>query len=416
MLIENDTARMTQAFWSGAQQRRRAQGRAVVWVVAAIVVAVTALYMALIPWHSLDADHWFVPWLDHIIVHGPAQSLARPMEIDTDGASGFANYNPPYMYALVLGSMLSPILDSLTIIKLVAIGGAVFCALCLYVLIRQFVSPHRAILCAAAFLLLPTVVLNGAAWGQTDTIYAGLLAVVVAAAVANAWGLMLLAFGAAMAFKLPAVFIGPFLLYVVIAYRVAVWKWLLAPLAYGLLMIPAALAGRSISDLAGIYLDQADTYRWLSMNVPNPWLYIQHFHLMPYEQGVLLGLALAATVGLGLASLALRWRLADADLVLLAVASVALMPFLLPKMHDRYFFPADMMTYAFAVIRPGRRSILAAVCVQLGSVGAYSAIIFGFRAGTYLGAVSMSLAVALILFELAAILRNAASSSAAYRA
>ena len=374
--------------------------------VLGILVLAAAVHLALIPWHSQDASHWFVPWLDQIIRHGPVRSLAEPMQVGTDGAAGFANYNPPYLYMLALGSLLSPVLDELTIVKVVAVGGALLCAGCLHTLVRPFVTRRRAALCAAAFLMLPTVALNAAAWGQTDAVYAGLLALVVAAATTETWGLMMLAFGAAVAFKLPAAFIGPFLLYVCVAYRVPVWTVLLAPLAYALSILPACLAGRSMADLASIYLDQAGTYRWLSMNVPNPWAFVQYLHLMTYDQGVPIGVALAAAAGLAIAGLALRWRLAGADLVLLAVASVTLMPFLLPKMHDRYFFPADLLTYALAVIRPRRQTVMAAAAVQLGSLGAYSSILFGFRAGTFLGALLIGCALVIIVLELARTLRR----------
>ena len=374
--------------------------------VLGILAVTVALYVALIPWRSLDASHWFVPWLDQIVVQGPVRSLAQPMQVGTDGAAGFANYNPPYLYLLVLGSVLSPFLGELTIVKLVATGGALFCAGCLHVLIRPLVSRQRAALAAAGLLLLPTVALNAAAWGQTDTIYAGLLALVVAAAMAQAWSPMMLAFGAALAFKLPAAFIGPFLLYVCWAYRVPVWHLLLAPLAYALSLVPACLAGRPVSELATVYLDQAGTYRWLSMNAPNPWAFIQHLGLMPYEQGVPIGLAAAGLAGLAIASLARSGRLAGGQLLLLAAASVTLMPFLLPKMHDRYFFPADLLTYALAVVQPRRRTVLLAAAVQLGSLGAYSSILFGFHLGTFLGTLSIGFALVVIALELASAFRS----------
>ncbi len=367
---------------------------------AGMLVLASAVYLLMIPWHSLDADHWFVPWLDHIIAYGPVSSLGHPMEINTDGANGSANYNPPYLYLLALGSYASPFLDSLTIIKLVSIGGAMMCAGCVFCLTRVFVSRQRAVLAAAGFLLLPTVALNSAAWGQTDTIYTGLMLLTIAAALNEAWIPMMLAFGAALAFKLPAAFIGPFVLYVVISRPVPLWAVFAVPAAYLASLFPAWLAGRPIQDLAAVYLDQAETYRWLSMNVPNPWSFIQHLHLIAYDQGVVIGLMAAAVAGLGIAALSLRWRLAGADLLLLAMASATIMPYLLPKMHDRYFFPADALTYVFAVVRPRRWSIVVAVAVELGSLGAYASLLFGFRVGTFLGALSITLALVVIGVQL----------------
>ena len=376
--------RATPAAWPGA-----------VLVAGAAVV----LYLFLAPWHSLDADHWFVPWLDQMVRRGPWQALGQTMQVETAGAAGFANYNPPYLYLLALASLLSPALGSLAIVKLVAISGILLCAACVLALTRQFLPIHQAALASASVLLLPTVALNGAGWGQTDAIYAGLLVLAVAGATAGNWVLLMLAFGSALAFKLPAIFLGPFVLHVVISRRVPLWTLLLAPVAYLASLLPALLAGQSLHTLMHVYQDQAETYHWLSMKAPNPWSVIQYLALVNYDDGVIIGTACAAACGLGLALLGLRWRLAGNDLLLLATACAVLMPFLLPKMHDRYFFPADVLSYAYAVVAPGRRSIATASAVQLGSLAAYSSILFGLRAGPVLGAAAMTVAAVLIALQ-----------------
>jgi len=40
-------------------------------------------------------------------------------------------------------------------------------------------------------------------------------------------------------------------------------------------------------------------------------------------------------------------------LILLALTSVLVLPFLLPKMHERYFYPADVLSILFAFYYPG---------------------------------------------------------------
>lgn len=381
--------------WPGPAAPRIRPRPQLAWQALALCLAAAGLYALLASWHTQDSDHWFVPWLDQMVDKGAWRSIGQPMRVETEGASGYANYSPPYLYLLALGSLLAPHLAGLAIVKLVAVVGTVFCAACLYALLRRFVAVRSAALAAGVFLLLPTVALNGAGWGQTDAIYSGLLALTVAAAVAGRWRLMMAAFGAAFAFKLQAAFLGPFVLYVVISRRVPFAAWLLAPFAYVLSLVPAWLAGRSLGDLAGVYLEQADTYRWLSMKAPNPWVFIQHFELMGYGQGVLVGTACAAAAGLLIAGLAFRWRLGGSDLLLLAAVSAMLVPFLLPKMHDRYFFPTDVLCFAFAVARPGWRSATVAAAEQFGSLAAYASILFGVQAGPSLGAVSMGGAILL---------------------
>lgn len=217
---------------------------------------------------------------------------------------------------------------------------------------------------------------------------------------------MMTAFAAALAFKAQAVFLGPFILYTVLANRGA---WRAAPLVvpvYAAFLLPAWLAGRPALELATIYLDQANTYRWLSMNAPNPWAFVQVLRLMETSTGLLVGIALAGAAGIALAALALRVRLVGEDLLLLALASATLMPFLMPKMLDRYFFLADILAYALAFLTRERWAVGAATAIQIGSLGAYAAHMAGFLPGRFLGGAAMAVAVVILVRQLARVVRR----------
>ncbi|NKE44146.1 hypothetical protein HB662_05120 [Roseomonas frigidaquae] len=383
------------------------------YALAGILVLVVLSYASLLDWRTSDAEWWFAPWVEHIIQHGTRASLAAPMRIAVEGADGYANYSPPYLYLLALASTASAWLSAFGMVKLVAVAGAVFCAGCVWHLLRALAAPRTALVAAAGTLLLPSMILNAPVWGQTDTIWAGLAALVVSFALRGQWAAMLLAFGAAVAFKLQSIFIAPFLLHVVLSRRVGLRLLPLPLLAYAAMMLPAWLAGRPAWELATVYLEQAGTYRWLSMNAPNPWAFVQYARLMSYETGVLLGTGLTVLAALALGVLSLRWRrLEGADLLLLAVTIAATMPYLLPKMHDRYFFLADILAYALAVCRPRRWTIAVAVLIQLGSVGAYVSHLLDFTMGKYLGAMLIGAALLILLRHLAlalGLLRAAAS-------
>ena len=84
-----------------------------------------------------------------------------------------------------------------------------------------------------------------------------------------------------------------------------------------------------------------------------------------------LGIAAAGLLTLGvLLALFLNRRQAG-DLALLAGGAVLAIgiPFLLPHMHDRYFFLADVLTLILACT--DRRHIPQAALVQVASLGAY---------------------------------------------
>jgi hypothetical protein len=100
-----------------------------------------------------------------------------------------------------------------------------------------------------------------------------------------------------------------------------------------------------------IYTKQSNTFNSLTMNAPNL------YYLLPREW-------LAVIVPLGILITALTilyWSLATAkskialdhtNLIFLAFISAALTPYLLPKMHDRYFYPADILSMVLAFYMP----------------------------------------------------------------
>ena len=129
------------------------------------------------------------------------------------------------------------------------------------------------------------------------------------------------------------------------------WRYFfLSPLVYLVALIPAWLFGRPLDELFLIYIDQANEYDYLSERAPNlyQWIPSQYYSWYP------LGIVFTALVVLGIALLVFKSRVNMTGnlLVYLATFSVLIVPFLLPKMHDRYFFPADVIAVIFAFYFP----------------------------------------------------------------
>lgn len=371
-----------------------------------LIVAMVAA-IAIVEWYylfdfmSVDARYWFIPWLNTIIANGPVDSLARDMPVVLPEANGHGNYAPPYFYLLIAGSVLHPLLAPLTIIKVVAVAGSLLCALCLFLLLTALAPWRIAVAGAAGMLVLPTVTLNATAWGQADAFWSAFVVLAVAAALRERWSAMMIAFGIGMSIKLQAVFLGPFILYMALSRRMPLWTMALPLPAFAAMHVPAWLAGRPAMELAMIYMDQAHTWPYLSMNVPNPWAFIQYFKLMSYPVGTLVGLVIGCAAGLAIGLLAFRRRLEGTDLLLLALTSTALMPYLLPKMSDRYFFAAEILSLALALARPRQWTIAVAALVQLGALGAYAAHLVEFLHGRFIGAILIGAALLIIIAQLA---------------
>ena len=102
-----------------------------------------------------------------------------------------------------------------------------------------------------------------------------------------------------------------------------------------------------------IYPNQMAHYEYkrrLSLNAPNLYQWIPNAYYDFYP----VGMAFTAIVALGIAYFVYKSRVEiTADrLVFLATFSVLIMPYLLPKMHDRYFFPADVIAIILAFYCP----------------------------------------------------------------
>jgi hypothetical protein len=189
-------------------------------------------------------------------------------------------------------------------------------------------------------------------------------------------------FGLALSVKLQAIFIFPLLLVLALC-KWLPWRALLAiPGVYLALDIPALLVGASPGDLLTIYARQTDSYQSLTLGAPNIYQYVTAgadagaWRTVGIGLTGLVVLALTAWVALRRTRqepLRIGWRrpeLTQNRLVLLAAASVIVVPYLLPAMHERYFYLADVFSVLVAFHLP-RRLWYVPVLVQTASFGAY---------------------------------------------
>lgn len=349
---------------------RRASG---VWPA---LVAAAIVYAAFWPLMGRDIVLCYVPWLEHVAHQGPLRALGTP----------FGDYTPPYYYMLTLASPLVGHVPSDDLVKLVSLAGTLLLAGAVLHLARTL-RIDRPELVAAATLLLPGVALNTALMGQCDAMSTAPLVMAVAAAIERRSARMFLWCGIAAAVKAQAVFCAPFFLAMAIQQR-APWRvWLVAPAATLAMFAPAILLGWPLADLLTIYVRQAGFFETLSMNAPNIWAIVQ---LLPLGLP-LTGLANAAALGASAAYAAHFGTRPLGDRAIVAAAALAplIVVGLLPRMHERYFYAADVLVFVWAAASGRRGDWLTAILVQLGSLLAILG--YGSGAGTLvlIGAVAM---------------------------
>jgi Gpi18-like mannosyltransferase len=184
----------------------------------------------------------------------------------------------------------------------------------------------------------------------------------------------MLAFALSFSIKFQAIFFIPFLVILFLKKIIPWWQFLLVPTVYAITCIPAVLMGTSWLDVLTIYLRQTTLFSQLSVNAPNWYIFV------PWEvaePALIIGFVVAfcALAGWIIFPAADKRELTPERMVLLALISVSLTPFVLPKMHERYFYPADALSLIVAFFNPDLWIIPFAF--QLSSGLAYSVYLKG---------------------------------------
>jgi Gpi18-like mannosyltransferase len=367
---------------------------AVVAAALAVVLAVV-IRVELYDFQSSDYRAFVAQWYDFIKANGGFAAMRYQ----------FADYNVPYLYLIaVLTYLPVPVLAG---VKTISVLGDLLLAFFVYKLVAvRYPRDWMPLAAAAVVALLPTVVMNGAMWGQCDSIYAAFGVGGLYFAVRSRPWLACVFFGVALAFKLQVIFLLPVLAVLVLRRKIP-WLALLAiPATVVALDVPALLAGASPAGLLNVYLNQMGEYSQLTLNAANIYQLID----FGTNTGVVRNIAILVTgeavVGLILYAMVNRTLLSAARIVLLGAVFVVLVPFLLPAMHERYFYLADVLSVVAAFYLP-QRLWPVPVLVQFASAFSYVPFLSqgGGRDGTatvpfWILALAMLAALALLLWEL----------------
>ena len=310
-------------------------------LVVVCILAALALRYPLLPIETYDYRFIVSQWYATIVGIGFAA-----LQYD------FSNYNVPYLYLLAAMAALLPDLHSLVAIKAISMFFDFALAYFVYKCVEHKHGSKSVVpvLAGIATLFAPTVVLNSAAWGQADAIYTTFLVACLYFLLAGRQAAALIAFGLAVSFKAQAVFLAPLFLWLIAKGQLR-WRYLAwVPLVYLATLAPAGFVGRPWGDLLLIYVHQADVSPSLSMNFPNLYVWIpeQYYDWWP------LGVVFTACVVLLVTVVVYRSaaRITAELTVFLAAYSALIVPYMLPKMHDRYFFPAEIIAIVLAFYLP----------------------------------------------------------------
>lgn len=380
------------ALWLLWKMRLLRSARAVIVCVLLLALAFCAR-AAVLDYATLDYRDFLARWVDYFRQNGGFDALSRQI----------GNYNIPYLYFLALFSYSS--INDLYLIKLLSIFFDVLLAWACALLLGRFTqSPARRIGVFFTVLMLPTVFLNGALWAQCDSVYVSLALLGVYCALDDRPVLAMVLAALSFGFKLQAVFILP-VFAVLMFYGKLDWKhFFVFPAAYVALVLPAVLLGRPFIETLTLYLDQTGSIgSGLNYNSPSVYSFFQYTLPESYNAlASILGIA-AAVLFMGLVlllCLVFRKRLNERAILGAAALLVLGIPFLLPHMHERYFFAADILflLLAFAAPEYSAGALLAQFASLLGYY-AYLTMRFLLTMDHGAAALVLALIMAMVFFS-----------------
>lgn len=312
-------------------------------IIVGIAVALAVLLRySLLGFESRDFTFYFAPWYATIKQQGFEAFR-----------SSFSNYPPLYLYALYLISVVAPQASALVATKLPSLVSDLVCAwFGARIVGLEYGGDHPASLFAFfAILFAPTVVLNGSFWGQIDSTFTAAMVACLYFLLRKrelpAW----IAFAVAFSIKLQTIFLAPLLLALLVK-RLLSWKYvLLVPIVYILTILPAWFVGRPLSELLTPYVSQVGQFPALVMNAPNLYTWLpQDLYSLLYPAGLIYSVIVVFLFVVIVYKS--RAEVTSSPLIQLAFVSVLIVPYFLPKVHDRYFYPGDVFSILYGFFFP----------------------------------------------------------------
>ena len=307
----------------------------VIFLIAVILVSML-VRVSLYPHQSWDyilcLKEWFISYKENL-----SYTLAHPV----------GDYTAIYNYILAILSLLGN--NSLYLIKTVSVIFDYIGAIVFSLIVFSITDNRKITLIGfAVFLMLPTVILNSSAWAQCDIIYATFILLAFYMILKNKYMLAMVFYSISFSIKLQAIFFLPFLIFLFVKGKIKARYFLFIPAVYCLSNLPMMMFGRSFADCIKTYFLQMNGYSGLVYSAPSLYAF---FNIEESKMLVNTGTLYCIFV-VGFICYLFYEKVGKGEnknLLYLATLLLLVIPYFLPKMHDRYFFLADIFTVLCAL-------------------------------------------------------------------
>jgi len=304
---------------------------------------------------TVDYEVFLQNWFNEIKTNGGFFALKNDLTN--------CDYNFPYLLILVLLTYLP--IKPLWSIKMVSILFDVLLALASMFVVKRLVEKKQKkymFVTYALVLFWPTVVLNSAYWGQCDAIYATFVMVALLKLLDQKYFQSCCFLGIAFSFKMQFMFIVPLYALIFLTDKNLLKKlyYVFAiPVVNLLLCLPVILLRGNIGCAFQAYFTQLGEYSdAIVANFPNVYNLICPSNLQDYIVSVpnailpktmIVILAIIYLVTL-IFFLKNKIKIQGKEIIFVGLWAVVLSTFLLPYMHDRYLYLADVLAILFFLV------------------------------------------------------------------
>ena len=351
--------------------REKPEARVLLFI--GVFTAVTMIArVSMLDFETADYRSFLSGWLDAFRTGGMKQL-----------AEGVGDYNLIYQYFLLIITKVP--LFELYLIKYISVVFDYALAYVMMLAAGRFGGEKAKLPVFLTTMILPTVLVDGACWGQCDSVYVFFVVLCLYMLSTDRPVRSAAALAVAFAFKLQTIFFFPVVLLGLMHKRYKLRHAAVFFAAYVATMIPALIAGKPFMEAVSVYASQSmgQYYDRLTYGAPNLYMFFpmmefsvgQPFKWMRYLPGIdaqarnpyinpdlfpdLQHAALYACVILTLIVVVywlMHWKEITPDMMLdLAMFFAIFLPFVMPKMHERYFFMADLLSVLYAAKYARRR-------------------------------------------------------------
>lgn len=321
-------------------------------------------------WISGDLQQFMIPWSTYFEEHNGFAGIA----------SGPLNCDYPVIYQYILAFLSYLPGSSLAKIKAVSVFFDFVSATFIMLIVREVNGYSKKspvpILAYALALLIPTPILNSAAWGQCDSIYSAFLMISLYFLIREKHPLAFIAFGFAFAFKLQSIFFFPVLLLLYFKRKdISLLHFLIVPAVVFLVSLPAIIIGKPLPEIFGVYFGQVTEYAKMTMGFPNLYSLLPDIYWQFATPGIILTFSLLLTFYFVLLKQK-NFELSGANIVEVSLLTIMICTYTLPAMHQRYLFSGDLIAVIYMFTRKDRPFV--PLIIWLISVNGYMGYLFGF--------------------------------------